>query len=139
MEAVGQPCEILSSRVRRTLQDLALIQQSVAEMTRRAPDQTSPPDSALELELAAELKSVVDALRELLWAYIVTLSVKSGQRPQEVVDWYRMELAVSALGNSDARLPAEQGAVGAPNTFQDLVTTALSVTAMHTRQEHGVR
>ena len=139
MEAVGQSCETLASRVRRTLQDLALIRQSVADMTSHAQGQTSQvPKPALELELAAELKSVVDALRELLWTYVVALSAKSGRRPQEVVDWYHVELAVSAVQSADANLSVEQPKAAAPGTtFQDLVTTALSVTALHTGEHTG--
>jgi len=91
--------------VRRTLGDLAVIRHSLMTAT-RTNGLNQPANSLLELELAAELKSLVDELRGLLWAYVQTLSAKSGRRPEEVLEWYKMQLAVEMLRN--ARIPADQ-------------------------------
>src|SRR2546423_6477056 len=103
----GQP---LSQRVRRTLNDLAVIQQSLLENPGHEAD-PSGPNQLMDLELAAELKSVVDALRRLLWAYIQVLSAGSGRHPHEVLEWYQMEIAVDMLrcirSRSSSNLPPD--------------------------------
>lgn len=138
MKKAGQPEQDLSQRVRRTLQDLALIRQSLTEISNEPNGENAEANSALDLELAAELKVVVDMLRELLWAYISALSAKCGRRPHEVLEWYKMELAVAMLrknksGSSFTTPPDEENGEG---TFQELITKALTITAMHTRTEH---
>jgi hypothetical protein len=139
VEKPNQSSETLSHRVRRTLEDLALIRQSLQRTNSQPNGANGERNPVLDLELAAELKIVVDTLRELLWAYIAALSTKSGRRPQEVLEWYKMELAVEMLRNKNARAAISEGAeaVGT-STFEDLVTTALTVTAMHTGQERRV-
>ena len=71
------PSDILSGRVRRTLDDLAEIRESLLAIS----EETHSEDHSklLDLELAGELKNVVDALRLLLWAYVKALSSKSGR------------------------------------------------------------
>jgi hypothetical protein len=130
--------ETLSHRVRRTLDDLTVIRRSLCATTTQTYGASTEPNSVLDLELAAELKSVVDALRDLLWAYITALSAKSGRKPQEVLEWYKMELAVDMLRKTGSRpaIAATEGP-GDP-TFQDLITTALAVTAMHAGQEKRI-
>src|SRR2546423_9427557 len=125
----GQP---FSQRVRRTLNDLAVIQQSLLENPGHEAD-PSGPDQLMDLELAAELKSVVDALRRLLWAYVQVLSAGSGRDPHEVLEWYKMEIAVDMLrsirSHSSSNLPPdlEKG------SFDQLVSQALAITAMHAK------
>ena len=63
----------LSVRVRRTLQDLASIRESLLAFSDQPADSPDASAQILDLELAGELKSVVDALRLLLWAYIQAL------------------------------------------------------------------
>lgn len=117
----------LSARVRRTLEDLASIRQSLLSISGLPENPSQPSDQVLDLELAGELKSVVDALRLLLWAYIKALSAKSGRSPAEVLSWYKMQLAVEMLRS------ARSG--GAPEKdpkvteFERLVDSALSVAA----------
>lgn len=60
--------ESLPKLVRRTLGDLAVIRQSLVTAAGEPEDPNQPANSLLDLELAAELKSVVDELRRLLWA-----------------------------------------------------------------------
>jgi hypothetical protein len=138
MENAGQSSMTLSDRVRGTLKDLELIQVSLTEIS--GDDKGAEASLPLDLQLAAELKSVVDALRKLLWAYITALSAKSGRQPHEVLEWYKLELAVEMLRNTAAR-PAALKAETLEGTgmFQDLVAGALAVTAMHTGSErlHG--
>src|SRR5690242_10541808 len=86
----------LSGRVRRTLEDLGAIRQVLLTSSENAVE-PAEDFQYLDLELAAELKSVVDAIRLLLWAYIQALSAKSGRSPAEVLSWYKMELAVEML------------------------------------------
>ncbi len=115
------------------LDDLASIRESL--MLAQTEGQNPEPNPLLDLELAGELKSVVDVLRELLWTYITALSAQSGRRPREVLEWYKMELAVGMLRkvNSQAPLPVEN--MECSSSFEQLVTHALTVTAMHTGQE----
>lgn len=122
--------ESLPKLVRRTLGDLAVIRHSLMAAT-VTNGLNQPVDSLLDLELAAELKSLVDELRGLLWAYVQTLSAKSGRRPEEVLEWYKMQLVVEMLRH--ARTPADKipQCPADRYTFEDLVTEALAVTAAH--------
>jgi hypothetical protein len=116
----------LSARVRRTLQDMAAIRQSLLSISEEPPTVPADPSKCLDLELAGELKSVVDALRLLLWAYIKALSAKSGRAPAEVLNWYKMELAVEMLRSVGPRpLPAP----GCISDFENLVNHTLAATA----------
>lgn len=92
MESPDSPSLPLSLRVRRTLEDLALIRQSLREATNQANEPKTESSVVLDLQLAAELKGVVDALGELLWAYISALSAKSGRQPRDVLEWYKWSL-----------------------------------------------
>jgi hypothetical protein len=113
----------LSSRVRRTLQDMAAIRQSLLAISEESPNIPADPSKCLDLELAGELKSVVDALRLLLWAYIKALSAKSGRAPAEVLNWYKMELAVEMLRSVGPRpLPS----AGCISDFENLVNHTLA-------------
>lgn len=122
----------LPKLVRRTLGDLAVIRQSLVTAAAEPDDPSRPANSLLDLELAAELKSVVDELRRLLWAYVQALSAQSGKRPDEVLEWYKMELAVDMLRKARSR-PSEPlpNQIAGHCTFEDLVTQALAVTAAH--------
>ena len=86
-----------------------------------------PGATTLDLELAGELKSVVDALRLLLWAYIQALSTKSGREPEEVLSWYKMELAVEMLRS--VRKKPGQARQGSIADFERMVNQALSAKA----------
>jgi hypothetical protein len=125
----GQP---LSQRVRRTLNDLAVIQQSLMETAGHEAD-PSGPNQLMDLELAAELKSVVDALRRLLWAYIQVLSSGSGREPQEVLEWYKMEIAVDMLRSIRSRNSSNVPPDLDKGSFDQLVSQALAITAMHAK------
>jgi hypothetical protein len=116
----------LSARVRRSLQDMACIRQSLLDIAEESPNAPSDPSKCLDLELAGELKSVVDALRLLLWAYIKALSAKSGRAPAEVLNWYKMELAVEMLRSVGPRPPSSPGCI---SVFENLVTHTLAATA----------
>lgn len=131
--------ETISQRVCRTLQDLAAIRRSLSEATSRGNGEGAQLNSVLELQLAAELKGVVDSLRELLWTYITALSAQSGRRPQEVLDWYKMELAVDMLGKKDPSPASIPSPAGISSTFEELITAALAVAAMHSTQNPGIR
>jgi hypothetical protein len=124
----------LSVRVRKTLEDLASIRQSLLAISPQDSASTSPEDSAqvLDLELAGELKSVVDALRLLLWAYIQALSTKSGRAPEEVLSWYKMELAVEMLRSVRGRTVAVPARNGSIADFERMVNQTLSATAATT-------
>ncbi|HEX4604342.1 MAG TPA: hypothetical protein VH724_10135 [Candidatus Angelobacter sp.] len=114
----------LSARVRRTLDDLAAIRQSLLTISDQAVNSSENAAQILDLELAGELKNVVDALRLLLWAYIQALSNKSGRSPQEVLSWYKMELAVEMLRSVRGRsAPAKDGCIAG---FERLVNQTLS-------------
>jgi hypothetical protein len=122
----------LDEVVRQTLDGLSVIRKSLLAMETQGADLNRPADSLLDLELAAELKSVVDGMRKLLWAYVQTLSRKSGRRPEEVLEWYKMQLAVEMLRQARSRPSAAQQPRFAPRyTFDDLVTSALEVTTQY--------
>jgi hypothetical protein len=119
----------LSARVRHTLDDLAGIRQSLLSISDQKESSSEAPVQVLDLELAGELKSVVDALRLLLWAYIQALSVKSGREPEEVLSWYKMELAVEMLRSVRERPGASPAKRGSIADFERMVNQALSATA----------
>jgi hypothetical protein len=126
------PNNDFSARIRRTLDDLSVIRQTLLVGTDPKADSTKPATLSLDLELASELKSVVDTLRRLLWAYIQALSSKSGRPPDEVLNWYKMELAVEMLRSVRARGRATAAAASeSAFSFDDLVTEAISVTSSH--------
>ena len=87
----------------------------------------------MDLELAAELKSVVDALRRLLWAYIRVLSTGSGRHPHEVLEWYKMEIAVDMLRSIRSRSSSNLPPDLEKGSFDQLVSQALAITAMHAK------
>lgn len=121
------PGNNLSERVRHTLDDLAGIRESLLSISNPKNNLSQAPAQALDLELAGELKSVVDALRLLLWAYIQALSAKSGRDPEEVLSWYKMELAVEMLrsaGKSSAE--TRKGSIA---DFERMVNQTLSAAA----------
>ncbi|HZU33617.1 MAG TPA: hypothetical protein VFB79_21060 [Candidatus Angelobacter sp.] len=110
----------LSTQVRQTLNDLAVIRRSLLAASEQP---IKAPEQYLDLELAAELKSVVDELRRLLWAYVQALSVQSGRSPEEVLNWYKMELAVEMLRSIRPPRPASEGYI---SEFEQVVTRALA-------------
>src|SRR4029077_675227 len=116
----------LSTRVRRTLQDMAAIRRSLLDISEESSNAPADPSKCLDLELAGELKSVVDALRLLLWAYIKALSAKSGREPAEVLNWYKMELAVEMLRSAGPRPLPSAGCIA---EFENLVNHTLAATA----------
>ncbi len=103
MDNIRSAQEALSARVRRALDDMAAIRESLTGVIQQNGNKSEEPQNILDLELAAELKSVVDAMRQMLWAYIQALSAKSGRSPQQVMEWYKMELAVAMLRSARAR------------------------------------
>ncbi|HEV3038630.1 MAG TPA: hypothetical protein VHA33_12720 [Candidatus Angelobacter sp.] len=103
MDKTSSAREALSIQVRRALADMAEIRQFLIEMPEPEPGKQEKRQDILDIELAAELKSAVDAMRQMLWAYIQALSVKSGRSPQEVMEWYKMELAVEMLRSVRSR------------------------------------
>ncbi len=103
MNNFGSAQDALSARVRRALDDMAAIRDSLTGAIQQDGTKTEEPQNILDLELAAELKSVVDAMRQMLWAYIQALSAQSGRSSQQVMEWYKMELAVAMLRSARAR------------------------------------
>jgi hypothetical protein len=119
--------ETLSARVRRTLDDLATIRQSLLAISDQPSNSSEVPAQMLDLELAGELKCVVSGLRTLLWAYIQALSAKSGRPASEVLSWYKMELAVEMLRSARGKpAPAKEGSIA---EFERLVSQAMSASA----------
>jgi hypothetical protein len=115
----------LSTVVRRTLKDLAIVRRTLLEISEETPDDMASCE-VLNLELAGELKSVVDGLRLLLWAYVRALSAKSGRSPGEVLELYKMQLAVEMLRNVRGRHTAPpQGFI---SDFEQLVNQTLAAT-----------
>jgi hypothetical protein len=120
----GTSTKDLSILVRRTLKDLAVIRRSLLEISEEESSGNAEACQVIDLELAAELKSVVDAIRLLLWAYIKALSAKSGRSPAEVLNLYKMELAVEMLRNVRTRT-APRGFI---SDFEQLVNETLAAT-----------
>ncbi len=120
--------ENLSTRVRRALEDLTGIRQSLLSMSEQADGEALSSDQCLNLELAGELKSMVDALRRLLWAYIEALSAKSGRDPLEVLSWYKMELAVEMLRSVRPRSMSE---IAPTSELQQLINSALVIASQY--------
>src|SRR6266403_2843546 len=123
--------EDLSTRVRRTLDDLAAIRQSLLSIPGQPSNTANASVQRLDLELAGELKSVVDALRLLLSAYIQALSEQSGRPPEEVLSWYKMEMAVEML-RSISNPGAAKGYI---SDFEQMVDQTLTSTAKRIHQE----
>ncbi|HEY2391623.1 MAG TPA: hypothetical protein VGK22_10675 [Candidatus Angelobacter sp.] len=117
----------LSARVRHTLNDLAAIRESLLAISDQTITSSDSQGHVLDLELAGELKNVVDALRLLLWAYIQALSVKSGRAPEEVLSWYKMELAVEMLRSASGRPGLARA--GTIADFERMVNQTLSAAA----------
>ncbi|HEV2988606.1 MAG TPA: hypothetical protein VG759_09195 [Candidatus Angelobacter sp.] len=131
--------ETLSIQVRRALADMAEIRHSLTEMPELEldPGKQERRREILDIELAAELKSAVDAMRQMLWAYVQALSAKSGRPPQEVMDWYKMELAVEMLRSvrSRNRSAMASNAVQEPTwSFDKLCHDAMEVLEQHQRK-----
>ena len=129
--------EILSTQVRRALADMAEIRHSLAEMPELEPGKLERRQEILDIELAAELKSAVDAMRQMLWAYVQALSAKSGRPPQEVMDWYKMELAVEMLRSVRSRnrnAMASNAAQEQTWSFDKLCHDAMEVLEQHQRK-----
>ena len=133
MEKQTYPAESFTNHVRSTLEDLAMIRQSLLADPDQSADRKQQDGLLLDLELAAELKSVVDALRQLLWAYIQTLSAQSGRKPAEVLEWYKMEIAVEMLRALRSREPSVDE--DASCTFEQLVNSALAISSSHTGKD----
>jgi hypothetical protein len=124
--------ENLSARVRRTLDDLAVIRKSLLAISEQNGNDSTASRMALDLELASELKSVVDALRQLLWAYMQALSAKAGRTPMEILSWYKMEIAVELLRS----LRNSEVAQSTPlSDFEKMVNHTLMVTAQYTNSD----
>ena len=117
----------LSAQVRHTLDDLAAIRESLLAVSDQTIASSDTQGQVLDLELAGELKNVVDALRLLLWAYIQALSVKSGRAPEEVLSWYKMELAVEMLRSASGRPGLAR--TGTIADFERMVNQTLSAAA----------
>jgi hypothetical protein len=128
MNAIEQNNQLVG-RVRRTLEDLAAIRQSLLAASEVQAGGSNENLQYLDLELAAELKSVVDAIRLLLWAYIQALSARSGRSPAEVLSWYKMELAVEMLRSARGQSGLANGCI---SEFEKLVNQALA--AMPSKQ-----
>ena len=76
----------------------------------------------------------MDALRKLLWAYIQTLSAQSGRQPAEILEWYKMEIAVEMLRAVRGRERlVDEGETS--RTFEQLVNSALSITSVHSGKD----
>jgi hypothetical protein len=119
--------EKLSTRVHRALEDLAVIRRSLLSLSEQGDMDAPVSGQTIDLELAGELKSVVDALRRLLWAYIEALSARSGRAPLEVLSWYKMELAVEMLRSMRPR-----PTVATPESeLEQLINSALVIASQY--------
>ena len=134
MENQTSPPENFTNHVRSTLEDLTLIRQSLLTGPDQDTDRRKPGSLLLDLELASELKAMVDALRTLLWAYIQTLSAQSGRQSAEILEWYKMEIAVEMLRALRGREKlVDEGETS--HTFEQLVNSALSITSVHSGKD----
>jgi hypothetical protein len=123
MNPLLTPAETLAQRVRRTLDDLVVIRQAL-----QSPDISIEADPLLDASLAAELKCAVDVLRQLLWAYIQAISIRSGRNPEEILECYKMEIAVAMLRTISSR---KNGRPESSSGFEHLLNNALHVISMH--------
>jgi len=89
--------ESVAGRVRRILDDMAFVRAALVagDAQIRATTGATPPP--LELQLAAQMKSEVDSMRRLLWLYMKAQCGGAETPPQQIADWYKMELAVEML------------------------------------------
>lgn len=117
--------ETIPQRVRRTLEDLTVIRQAL-----QTPGITAAP-VLLDTDLAAELKGAVDVLRQLLWAYMQALSAPSDRGHEEILEWYKMEIAVAMLRTVRSRKASNPEEAG---RFERLMSNALDITAMHSSE-----
>ena len=132
MENNSKP-ETISAKVRCALEALAEIRQSLVSMTEPLDAGAPPSIQCLDLELAGELKSVVDGLRRLLWAYIEALSARSGRAPLEVLRRYKTELAVEMLQSMRPQSAPEQPT---PSDLEQLINSALMIASQYSSQNH---
>jgi hypothetical protein len=137
MDNYSSSKEVLSAQVRRALNDMAAIRHSLTGAVEQDSGMQGGQQNILDIELAGELKSVVDAMRQLLWAYIQALSAKSGRTPQNVMEWYKMQLAVEMLRSVRPRnvrppvIPPQEETW----SFEKLYNNALEVSHQH--NDHG--
>lgn len=87
------PDESVAGRVRRILDDMAFIRAALIA----ADAQTGAAPPPLELQRAAQLKSGIDSMRQILWLYMKARCAGTGTSPQQITDWYKMDLAVEML------------------------------------------
>jgi hypothetical protein len=125
MKTPNDSTETIPQRVRRTLQDLTVIRQAL-----QTPGITTAP-ALLDADLATELKCVVDVLRQLLWAYMQALSAPSERGHEEILEWYKMEIAVAMLRTVRSRKASNPEEAG---RFEQLMSNALDITAMHSNE-----
>jgi hypothetical protein len=85
--------ESLAGRVRRILDDMAFVRAALVAVDAQT-GATPPP---LELQLAAQMKSGVDSMRQVLWLYMRARCGGAGTMPQQMTDWYKTELAAEML------------------------------------------
>ncbi|HEV3317038.1 MAG TPA: hypothetical protein VG488_08725 [Candidatus Angelobacter sp.] len=134
MDNYNSSQEIFSIQVRRALDDMEAIRHSLTGAVEQDSGMQEGQQNILDIELAGELKSVVDAMRQLLWAYIQALSAKSGRTPQHVMERYKMQLAVEMLRSVRSRnvspAPANLHQVE-PWSFEKLYNNALEVSYLH--------
>ena len=83
----------LAGRVRRILDDIAFVRAAL--LAGDAQTAAAPPP--LELQAAARLKSGVDSMRQLLWLYMKARCGGAAATPQQITDWYRLELSAEIL------------------------------------------
>jgi hypothetical protein len=134
MDNYSSSQETLSTQVRRALDDMAAIRHSLTGAVEQDSGMQGGQQNILDIELAGELKSVVDAMRQLLWAYIQALSAKSGRTPRHVMEWYKMQLAVEMLRSVRSRNASHAPASlhqEEPWSFERLYNNALEVSHLH--------
>jgi hypothetical protein len=124
----GGDNSLLSTPTRQVIEDLAALGQSLLAISEQSGKDPSASNTNVDLELASELKSVVDALRMLFCAYAKALSAKSEQTPREVLSWYKMQLAVEMLRTMRARPEFEADSI---SEFERLINGAIGVASRH--------
>ncbi len=129
MSNIGGDNDLLSAQLRRVLEDMTVLGQSLLAVSEQSGKEAPAADMSLDFELAGELKSMVDALRMLLCAYAKVLSAKSEQTPREVLSWYKMQLAVEMLRSMRTRPGFEPESI---SEFERLMNGAIVVASRHT-------
>ena len=124
--AISDPAEF-TTRLRNITEDLRAVQKDLYEMSRSLPSKSrllekhehlELVNSLLNLTLLADLKVVVDHLRQILRTYIDTVANQAANHPDYPLQVYRIQRATEALRllHQGAQQLA-QGELASPSSF----------------------